>query len=169
MKTDLKNTTFIVPLRIDTGDRLRNVILSTSYLLHNFDTTVMIKEVDSERRFETFALPIIERLVDTSNLVHIFEKEKEVGFHQSGRNSGVLHCGLAYKPGSLKAKLAVSGIKQMIKYCKDYKINHDVCGKIVVASDEHEEKLLDNTAESCLLYTSPSPRDRTRSRMPSSA
>ena len=50
------------------------------------------------------------------NKVHIFEKEKEVGFHQSGRNSGVLHCGLAYKPGSLKAKLAVSGIKQMIRY-----------------------------------------------------
>ena len=81
------------------------------------------------------------------NKVHVFEKEKEVGFHQSGRNSGVLHCGLAYKPGSLKAKLAVSGIKQMIKYCKDYKINHDICGKIVVASDKNEVKLLDNTAE----------------------
>ena len=67
MKTDLKNTTFIVPLRIDTGDRLRNVILSTSYLLHHFDTTVMIKEVDSEHRFEEFALPIIKRLVNTDN------------------------------------------------------------------------------------------------------
>ena len=43
MKTDLKNTTFIIPLRIDTGDRLLNVIISTEYLLHNFDTTVMIK------------------------------------------------------------------------------------------------------------------------------
>ncbi len=85
MKTDLKNTTFIVPLRIDTGDRLRNVILSTSYLLHNFDTTVMIKEVDSERRFETFALPIIERLVETDNLVHIFENETRTddSFHRT--------------------------------------------------------------------------------------
>ena len=81
------------------------------------------------------------------NKIHVFEKEKEVGFHQSGRNSGVLHCGLAYKPGSLKAKLAVSGIKQMIKYCKDFKINHDICGKIVVASDENESKLLENTAK----------------------
>ena len=81
------------------------------------------------------------------NKVHVFEKEKEVGFHQSGRNSGVLHCGLAYKPGSLKAKLAVYGIKQMINYCKDYKINHDVCGKIVVASNEDEAKLLENTAK----------------------
>jgi len=81
------------------------------------------------------------------NKVHIYEKEKEVGFHQSGRNSGVLHCGLAYKPGSLKAKLAVSGIKQMVKYCIDYKINHDICGKIVVASNEDEAKLLENTAQ----------------------
>ena len=81
------------------------------------------------------------------NKVHVYEKEKEVGFHQSGRNSGVLHCGLAYKPGSLKAKLAVSGIKQMVKYCIDYKINHDVCGKIVVASNEEEAKLLENTAQ----------------------
>ena len=81
------------------------------------------------------------------NKVHVYEKEKEVGFHQSGRNSGVLHCGLAYKPGSLKAKLAVSGIKQMVKYCVDYKINHDICGKIVVASNEDEAKLLENTAQ----------------------
>ena len=81
------------------------------------------------------------------NKIHVFEKEKEVGLHQAGRNSGVLHCGLAYKPGSLKAKLAVSGIKQMVKYCKDFKINHDICGKIVVASDENESKLLENTAK----------------------
>ena len=81
------------------------------------------------------------------NTVHVYEKEKEVGFHQSGRNSGVLHCGLAYKPGSLKAKLAVSGIKQMIKYCKDFNISHDICGKIVVANDENEIDLLDNTAK----------------------
>ena len=81
------------------------------------------------------------------NKIHVFEKEKEVGYHQSGRNSGVLHCGLAYKPGSLKAKLAVSGIKQMINFCKKYRINHDICGKIVVAGDEYESRLLDDTAK----------------------
>ena len=81
------------------------------------------------------------------NTVHVYEKEKEVGFHQSGRNSGVLHCGLAYKPGSLKAQLAVSGIKQMIKYCKDFNVSHDICGKIVVANNENEIDLLDNTAK----------------------
>ena len=45
-----------------------------------------------------------------ANKVHVYEKEKEVGFHQSGINSGLLHCGLAYKPGTIKAKLAVSGL-----------------------------------------------------------
>lgn len=85
MKIDLKNVDFIVPLRIDTGDRLRNVILSTSYLLHHFDCTVTIKEVDSERRFETYALPIIKRLVDTTNLNHIFEVETRTddAFHRT--------------------------------------------------------------------------------------
>tara|TARA_B100000700_G_scaffold57839_1_gene62770 strand:- start:729 stop:1907 length:1179 start_codon:yes stop_codon:yes gene_type:complete len=78
------------------------------------------------------------------NKVTVFEKEQEVGLHQSGRNSGVLHCGLAYKPGSLKAKLAVNGIKQMIYFCKKNNINHEICGKIVVAQNEIEIKNLDN-------------------------
>ena len=78
------------------------------------------------------------------NKVTLFEKEHEVGLHQSGRNSGVLHCGLAYKPGSLKAKLAVNGIKQMISFCKKNNINHEICGKIVVAQNEIEIKNLDN-------------------------
>ena len=81
------------------------------------------------------------------NKVTLFEKEQEVGLHQSGRNSGVLHCGLAYKPGSLKAKLAVNGIKQMISFCKKNNINHEICGKIVVANDDYEMKNLDNVYE----------------------
>ena len=79
--------------------------------------------------------------------VDLYEKEKQLGFHQSGRNSGVLHCGLAYKPGSLKAKLAVSGIRQMIYYCKKHSINHDICGKIVVATSKQDLKLIDDLAE----------------------
>ena len=79
--------------------------------------------------------------------IDLYEKEKQLGFHQSGRNSGVLHCGLAYKPGSLKAKLAVSGIRQMINYCKKHSINHDICGKIVVATSNHDLKLIDDLAE----------------------
>jgi len=79
--------------------------------------------------------------------IDLYEKEKQLGFHQSGRNSGVLHCGLAYKPGSLKAKLAVSGIRQMINYCKKHSINHDICGKIVVATSKQDMKLIDDLAE----------------------
>ncbi|SUZ93612.1 uncharacterized protein METZ01_LOCUS46466 [marine metagenome] len=79
--------------------------------------------------------------------IDLYEKEKQLGFHQSGRNSGVLHCGLAYKPGSMKAKLAVSGIRQMINYCKKHSINHDICGKIVVATSNHDIKLIDDLAE----------------------
>ena len=79
--------------------------------------------------------------------IDLYEKEKQLGLHQSGRNSGVLHCGLAYKPGSMKAKLAVSGIRQMINYCKKHSINHDICGKIVVATSNHDLKLIDDLAE----------------------
>src|SRR5580692_3217554 len=68
----------------------------------------------------------------------VLEKEAAVGQHQSGHNSGVLHCGLYYKPGSLKARLAVTGIRQMVEFCQEHSIPHEVCGKLVVAvkSDE---------------------------------
>jgi L-2-hydroxyglutarate oxidase len=79
--------------------------------------------------------------------VSLFEKEDCLGKHQSGNNSGVLHCGLYYQPGSLKAKLAVDGIREMISFCEKNQINHEVCGKIVVASDDRETGLLDNLAD----------------------
>ena len=55
--------------------------------------------------------------------VSIFEKENQLGLHQSGRNSGVLHCGLYYQPGSLKAKLSVNGIREMIDFKKNTTFN----------------------------------------------
>ena len=79
--------------------------------------------------------------------ISIFEKEAEIGKHQSGNNSGVLHCGLYYQPGSLKAKLAVEGIRSMINFCEEKKINHEVCGKIVLASNDREIGFLDNLAD----------------------
>jgi L-2-hydroxyglutarate oxidase len=85
-------------------------------------------------------------LFHTNFKVTLFEKEDSLGTHQSGNNSGVLHCGLYYQPGSLKAKLAVEGICEMIGFCEKNQINHEVCGKIVVASDEREIVLLDNLA-----------------------
>ena len=79
--------------------------------------------------------------------VSLFEKEAQIGKHQSGNNSGVLHCGLYYKPFSLKAKLAVEGIRYMISFCEEKKIDYEVCGKIVVASNDKEIKFLDNLAD----------------------
>jgi len=70
--------------------------------------------------------------------VCLLEKEPEVGCHQSGHNSGVLHCGLYYKPGSTKAILAVRGIRQMVEFCREAGIAHEVCGKLVVACDDAE-------------------------------
>src|SRR5436190_13718328 len=70
--------------------------------------------------------------------VTVLEKEKEVGQHQTGNNSGVLHCGLYYKPGSVKARLAVNGIRQMVTFCEENGIPHEICGKLVVAADAEE-------------------------------
>ena len=78
--------------------------------------------------------------------VRVFEKEGGPGRHQSSHNSGVLHCGLYYQPGSLKARLAVEGIRSMIDFCRQHDISHEVCGKVVVASDAREEKFLENLA-----------------------
>lgn len=72
----------------------------------------------------------------------VLEKEQQPGQHQSTHNSGVLHCGLYYKPGSSKARLAVSGIEQMTSFCREHGIAHDICGKLVVAADESEVQRL---------------------------
>src|SRR3569833_3558792 len=70
--------------------------------------------------------------------VTVLEKESEVGQHQSTHNSGVLHAGLYYKPGSLKADFAVRGIRAMPAYCRENGIAHEICGKLVVATGEAE-------------------------------
>ena len=77
----------------------------------------------------------------------VLEKEDGVGHHQTGHNSGVLHCGLYYKPGSAKARLAVSGIQQMVAFCQENGVAHEVCGKLVVAADESELQRLDALRE----------------------
>lgn len=70
--------------------------------------------------------------------VRVLEKEGGVGRHQSTHNSGVLHCGLYYRPGSLKARMAVEGNRAMIAFCQARGIAHEQCGKLVVAADEGE-------------------------------
>src|SRR5579863_7305114 len=70
--------------------------------------------------------------------VVVLEKESAVGRHQSSHNSGVLHCGLYYRPGSRRARLAVKGIRQMVEFCQTHSVPHEVCGKVVVAATEDE-------------------------------
>lgn len=76
--------------------------------------------------------------------VLVIEKEKEVAKHQTGNNSGVIHSGLYYKPGSLKAKNCIHGYKLLIDFCQQHGVPFDLCGKIVVATDEKELPLLKN-------------------------
>jgi L-2-hydroxyglutarate oxidase len=91
------------------------------------------------------ALRLTQKLPSAS--ITVLEKEAGVGQHQSGHNSGVLHCGLYYKPGSMKAKLAVTGIRQMIEFCQEHGIPHEVCGKLVVAATDDEIPRLNDLYE----------------------
>ncbi len=76
--------------------------------------------------------------------ITLLEKESTFANHQSSRNSGVMHAGLYYKPGSLKAKLSRKGISLMKTYCNEHNIQWDECGKIVVATDNSEIQRLDD-------------------------
>jgi L-2-hydroxyglutarate oxidase len=68
----------------------------------------------------------------------LLEKEDRVGQHQSSHNSGVIHSGVYYKPGSLKAKLCVEGAQAMVEFCREHGVPHEVCGKVIVATREEE-------------------------------
>ena len=68
----------------------------------------------------------------------VLEKEKEVAAHQTGHNSGVIHSGIYYKPGSYKAIKCVEGRRELMSFVKEHNIPHDLCGKIIVATEERE-------------------------------
>lgn len=91
------------------------------------------------------ALRILDARPGTKLLV--LEKEDSLGRHQTGHNSGVLHAGLYYKPGSLKAKLAVAGLRQMVSFCQRHKVSYEQCGKIVVATEPSELPRLEKLME----------------------
>ena len=74
----------------------------------------------------------------------VLEKESQWAFHQTGNNSGVIHSGIYYKPGSFKAKFSRDGSRSMAEFCQKYDIDHEVCGKVIVASNQQELPRLEN-------------------------
>jgi len=84
--------------------------------------------------------------------IAVLEKEEELATHQTGHNSGVIHSGLYYTPGSTKAKTCIEGRKQLVAFAKKYRIPHEICGKIIVATRPKElvnlELILQNGLES---------------------
>ncbi|HWR97657.1 MAG TPA: L-2-hydroxyglutarate oxidase [Candidatus Methanoperedens sp.] len=68
----------------------------------------------------------------------LLEKEPRLAAHQTGNNSGVLHAGLYYRPGSEKARLCVAGLRQLVAFCREHGIPHEICGKVVVATSAEE-------------------------------
>jgi (S)-2-hydroxyglutarate dehydrogenase len=73
----------------------------------------------------------------------VFEKEAMVGRHQTGHNSGVIHSGIYYKPGSLKAKLCVDGREALLRFCQENEVPYEMCGKVIVATTQSELPRLD--------------------------
>ena len=83
---DLTKTTFIIPLRIETDDRMRNIVTTLIYLTRNFDTKVIVKEVDKESVYEREVLPLLEQALEPDMLAsihHIFEQSDEFTFHRT--------------------------------------------------------------------------------------
>lgn len=92
MRIDLKEATFIIPIRIESSDRMRNVITTTAFLLENFDTNIIIKEVDSESVFQKEALPILKDIVEVDvDVNHIFEKSESSSFHRQRVLNEMIH------------------------------------------------------------------------------
>jgi L-2-hydroxyglutarate oxidase len=75
--------------------------------------------------------------------VAVLERESEIGTHQTGHNSGVIHAGVYYVPGSLKARLCVEGARELYDYCEQRAIPTERCGKVIVATDRSELERLD--------------------------
>jgi len=76
--------------------------------------------------------------------IAVLEKESKWAFHQTGNNSGVIHSGIYYKPESFKAKFCRDGATSMVEFCKEHGIPHEVCGKVIVATEEEELPRLEN-------------------------
>ena len=93
------------------------------------------------------ALSIIK--LNPKKKILLLEKEKSFAFHQTGHNSGVIHAGVYYEPGSLKAKFCKRGLEETIKFCKQHNIPYSQCGKILVATSKDELNRMQSLYERC--------------------
>lgn len=84
--------------------------------------------------------------------VTVLEKESSVGVHQTGSNSGVIHSGIYYKPGSLKALNCRDGRTMMEEFCKEEGVPYDICGKVIVAVNDSEVERLMNIYQLSLIH-----------------
>src|SRR6187549_3992751 len=83
--------------------------------------------------------------------IALIEKEEKLADHQTGNNSGVIHSGIYYKPGSYKAKNCVDGRRELVQFAKEHKVAHDVCGKVIVATYDWELKHMEKVYNNGLL------------------
>lgn len=90
-------------------------------------------------------LKILEK--DPSIKILFLEKENDIALHQTGNNSGVIHSGIYYKPGSLKATNCTRGYKMLLNFCDEHKVKYDICGKIILATSEDEISIMNNIYE----------------------
>lgn len=91
------------------------------------------------------SLNILKKKPGTNLL--LIEKESEISAHQTGNNSGVIHSGIYYKPGSLKALNCRKGYKQLLDFCDEEGINYDLCGKVIVATEKNQVGALETLFE----------------------
>ena len=88
------------------------------------------------------AMALVEQFPQAK--IALLEKESSWAVHQTGHNSGIIHSGIYYKPGSSKAKLCRDGNRSMVDFCQQHDIDYKICGKVIVATEPHELPLLEN-------------------------
>ena len=159
MKDNLKDVTFIIPVRIESDDRLRNVITSLCYLNTVFDTNFIIHEHDKESIFFTSALPQIEEYCegDIFNIHHSFIQTDEPLFHRQK----VLNDMLMEVETSVVVNYDTDILLDKNSYKEAYKLIREGADLVYPYARGTAQQRVNATDEvvSCLLYTSPSPRD----------
>lgn len=104
------------------------------FRMQNFDFTVIGAGIVGMAA----AYKLSKKYPDASILIP--EKESRPAYHQTGRNSGVIHSGVYYKPGSLKATTCFDGYSQLVEFAREFEVDHEICGKVIVATTPEEEE-----------------------------